>query len=97
MLYEFHRRENTKRAGSVHANYLLSGIKQRPLPSNQTNGKTANHDGEDVEMRSSPFPGSSMPQEAAEESNETMRCLILVQEEQLEGELSQLSHITALF
>lgn len=83
MLFEFHRRENAKKSGSVHATYLLSGYKQASK-SRQTNGDALTQNSEDVEIRSSPFPGSSMPKEA-EEPESRVRSLTLVREEQLDG------------
>jgi DNA polymerase delta subunit 3 len=48
MLYEFHTWQNGKRSGSVHATYMLYGIRKNA----QTNGHSQ-QDG-DVEMTSSP-------------------------------------------
>lgn len=48
MLYEFHTEQNGKRSGSVHATYMLYGIRKTP----QTNGHSQ-QDG-DVHMTSSP-------------------------------------------
>lgn len=48
MLYEFHTQQNAKSSGSVHATYMLYGIRK----TTQTNGHSQ-QDG-DVHMTSSP-------------------------------------------
>ncbi len=83
MLFNFHHQESSKKSGSVHATYLISGIRRPPEPA-AVNG---NHekDGDDDYMQSSPFMSSSMPnQEEATEIIPT-RCITLVKEENLEG------------
>ena len=57
MLYEFHRQQNGKKPGTVHATYLISGTKQVEEPEATIAVKK---DGEDEIMQSSPFQ-SSMP------------------------------------
>lgn len=52
MLYEFHSWQNGKKSGTVHATYMIYGIKKTL----QTNGHSQQD--EDVEMTSSP-PGSA--------------------------------------
>lgn len=86
MLFEFHRSENAKKAGSVHATYILSGFKKASKSGN-TNGTTVATTGGDVEMRSSPFPGSSMPP-PADESDDLVRSFTLAREDQLDGKTS---------
>ena len=59
MLYEFHRQQNGKKPGTIHATYLLSGTKRVELLEVAT---TLKKDGEDEYMHSSPFMNSSIPQ-----------------------------------
>lgn len=72
MLYEFHRSQNAKRPGAVHATYLIYGSK------NSSDGPRSSADG-DVEMASSPPEVGSL--------NEVVPtfALSLVPEERLEG------------
>jgi DNA polymerase delta subunit 3 len=83
MLYEFHRQQNGKKPGTVHATYLISGTKrnEEPLPSNGGVQK----DGEDDYMQSSPFVNSSMPQLDEGTGESGVLSITLVREENLEG------------
>jgi DNA polymerase delta subunit 3 len=83
MLFEFHRSQNAKKPGTVHATYLMSGIKRKEDPI-VTNGG-AKIDGEDDYMQSSPFMGSSMPQGDAGTGESGVLSITLVKEEELEG------------
>ncbi|MCJ1359278.1 MAG: hypothetical protein MMC33_009279 [Icmadophila ericetorum] len=80
MLYDFHHEQNSKKPGSIHAVYLVSGIKT-VNPAAAINGGHVK-DGEDSFMQSSPFV-SSPPQE--EKDPPTMKVITLVREEQLEA------------
>jgi hypothetical protein len=60
MLYEFHRQQNGKKPGTVHATYLLSGTKREE--ERESTPTPIKKDGEDDYMQSSPFMNSSMPQ-----------------------------------
>lgn len=75
MLYEFHRNQNAKRPGAVHATYLVYGTKrpsgELPTSQNGTDG--------DVEMSSSP-PDIEPCTEVVPTST-----LSLVPEEQIKG------------
>ncbi|KAK3709467.1 hypothetical protein LTR37_010840 [Vermiconidia calcicola] len=85
MLYEFHRKQNAKKAGTVHATYLITGTRRVEAAPSQTNG-VHSRDGEDTVMQSSPvLPSSSMPrpEEAAEEPS-FIRSIMLVKEEHLD-------------
>lgn len=82
MLYDFHRQQNAKKPGTIHATYLISGTKgkEEPLATNVA----AKKDGEDDYIQSSPFMASSMP--AAEGTGESgVLSITLVKEENLEG------------
>lgn len=83
MLFEFHRKQNSKNLNSVHATYLITGTKKAAQPNDGTHTQ---EDGEDTVMRSSPpFPSSSMPQPDDDEPAETIatRTIMLVKEENL--------------
>lgn len=84
MLYDFHRKQNAKKPGTVHATYLITGSK-RIESSSQTNG-TLSEDGEDTPMQSSPpLPSSSAPkQDEAMEQPTVIRSMMLVKEEHFE-------------
>ena len=84
MLYEFHRKQNAKKPGAVHATYLLTGIR-RIEPPQQPNG-VHKEDGEDTVMQSSPvLPSSSIPvQDEGMEEAKLLRTVLVVKEEDLE-------------
>lgn len=71
-LFEFHKSQNAKKPGSLHATYLLYGVKTAEEPSH-SHEEDVDMDGHhsDDEMLSDPFPTLS---------------LTLVAEEALEGE-----------
>jgi DNA polymerase delta subunit 3 len=79
MLYEFHRKQNVKKAGSVHAIYHVIGLE---AISSTTNGHSALD--EDTPMQSSPPFSSSMPLDSADELS-VKKVVLLVKEERLEG------------
>jgi DNA polymerase delta subunit 3 len=83
MLYEFHRQQNGKKPGTVHATYLISGTKRKE-ESLSTNGGVQK-DGEDAYMQSSPFVNSSMPQNDEGTGESGVLSITLVREENLEG------------
>ena len=60
MLYDFHRNQNAKKPGTIHATYLISGTKRSQKATLTPGG--IKKDGEDDYMQSSPFMGSFMPQ-----------------------------------
>ncbi|GAB7356633.1 hypothetical protein MBLNU459_g7353t1 [Dothideomycetes sp. NU459] len=86
MLYEFHHKQNSNKAGTLHATYLLTGTQRALSQSSQTNGGTHSQDGGDVSMRSSPFPSSSAPQPKDEDSQQEQvytKLVTLAREEDL--------------
>ena len=92
MLSDFHNQQTTKKPGSVHAMYLISGV-QVAKPSSDLNGTSDDHPADDTPMQSSPFMSSSMPeQEEEEDTTATLKVITLVREEQLER-----THIPSLF
>jgi DNA polymerase delta subunit 3 len=90
LLFDFHKKQNAKKANCVHATYLITGT--RRTDSDSGKGKGANRvngkDGEDVNMRSSPFMSSMPEPEEEDESDEEpvkQTTILLVREEELEG------------
>lgn len=91
MLYDFHANENAKKPDSVHATYLLAGVKQvkeEPAPTNRENG--TQHEDEPVPSSPPPFPSSmlhSSQQNGDCEDAEVplIRTITLVREESLDG------------
>jgi DNA polymerase delta subunit 3 len=81
MLYEFHRQQNSKKPDTIHATYLIAGIKKPEPP--PTNGHAK--DGEDDYMQSSPFMHSSMPGPDEGTGESGVLTISLVKEEDLEG------------
>ena len=87
MLYEFHRKQNAKKPGSVHATYLLTGTRRSEPTQPQTNGG-ASQDEDTVMQSSPPFPSSSAPKPDVDmeqqQQQTTVRTVMLVKEEDLE-------------
>ncbi|EOA87597.1 uncharacterized protein SETTUDRAFT_150612 [Exserohilum turcica Et28A] len=65
MLFEFHKKQNTRKPNSVHATYLITGTPRR---SQHANG-AKRQKGDDNDMRSSPFISSMPEAEEAEDSD----------------------------
>ena len=84
LLFQFHKQQNAKKPGSVHAVYVITGytIPVAP-PTSSPNGTIM--DGEDAHMQSSPFMSSSMPQPGEEEEQVAVKTVTLCREEDLEG------------
>ncbi|KAK3323580.1 DNA polymerase subunit Cdc27 [Cercophora scortea] len=87
MLYDFHKTQNEKRAGAVHATYLIYGVKQHvELASASHNGG----DG-DVEMT------SSMPDvDSVDDDVVPTFTLSIVAEEGLEDALAEYDEVSAI-
>jgi len=83
MLYDFHRQENAKRAGSVHATYLVTGSQVKNAAV-ETNGY-ARIDVEDLPMQSSPYASSPVPKVEEDMPEESTKLLTLAREEHLES------------
>lgn len=84
MLYDFHNQQNSKKPGTIHATYLLSGTKRREAPPVVANGGVK-QDGEDQYMQSSPFMSSSMPRPEEDTGESSVLTISLVREEELES------------
>ncbi|KAK3991368.1 DNA polymerase subunit Cdc27 [Cladorrhinum sp. PSN332] len=82
MLFEFHRAQNAKRSGTVHATYLVYGVKH--------GSRAQNGADEDVEMASSP--------PYAESITDVVQSLTLslVREEDLKDALADFEEITSI-
>ncbi|KIW64478.1 hypothetical protein PV04_09407 [Phialophora macrospora] len=108
MLYEFYELQNGKKPGSVHATYLLSGIKKRPALTLTSNGTTNGHKlhfDPDDHIPSSPPPFTSSMLEPSQQSNQAeeeeakqvpVRTVSLVKEDVLEGLKEQYESITSI-
>lgn len=97
MLYEFHRKQNAKKPGSVHATYLLTGTRRVERVEPQTNGGAGQD--EDTPMQSSPpFPGSSAPKPDVDvdERQSIVRSVMLVKEEDLEQVRAVFEDVTSI-
>jgi DNA polymerase delta subunit 3 len=96
MLYDFHRKQNSKKPGSVHATYIVSGTKTVTQTSPIQSQSQQN--GEDSVMQSSPpLPSSSM-QPNDEEATTVVRIhsVMLVKEEDLEQASKQFESISGM-
>lgn len=80
MLFEFHQKQNANKANSVHATYLITGVKRASERTSNGNGR----DGEDVTMRSSPFMSSMPGPEEAPEVQVKRTTIALAREEELQ-------------
>ncbi|KAF1928010.1 uncharacterized protein M421DRAFT_64338 [Didymella exigua CBS 183.55] len=81
MLFDFHQKQNAKKANSIHATYLISGTKRSLDDISGTNSRGD----EVVSMRSSPFMSSMPEQEGAAPEEEPVKksALLMVREEEL--------------
>ncbi|KAF7193712.1 DNA polymerase delta subunit 3, partial [Pseudocercospora fuligena] len=110
MLYEFHRKQNSKKPGSVHATYLLAGTKRSRLHSHTDTNTEGAHSQErndqdgDVPMNSSPpMPSSSFRQPDVEQNGNgstrdvvPIKSVMLVREEHLEKARAQFETIASI-
>ncbi|KAI4258996.1 MAG: hypothetical protein L6R42_004809 [Xanthoria sp. 1 TBL-2021] len=83
LLFQFHKQQNSKKPGSVHAVYLVTGYIIPVTPTSSAQYEQA--DGEDAHMQSSPFMSSSMPQQEEEEERLAVKTVTLCREEELEA------------
>ncbi|MCJ1316115.1 hypothetical protein MMC15_001435 [Xylographa vitiligo] len=92
MLFDFHARENSKKPGSVHATYLVSGVQSKKAILNSSVAEI----NEDVHMQSSPFMGSSAPRQDVEKEPSTVKVMTLVQEQHLHAVKEQYDTISSV-
>ncbi|KAF1810501.1 hypothetical protein P152DRAFT_460641 [Eremomyces bilateralis CBS 781.70] len=81
MLYEFHRAQNGRQPGSVHATYLISGLRRIDEPA-KTNG--SHPDGDDVKMADSSFAHSEMSEGPSQQPETLVKAVQVIPEEKLE-------------
>lgn len=95
MLYDFYHHQTSKKPGSVHATYLLSGIIN---PANSpSNGNHRDEDEEDAHMQSSPFVSSQLRPEEDTAIALPVTLITLVREEELEGTIQPVCYNVFLF
>ncbi|KAL8853521.1 MAG: hypothetical protein Q9221_001680 [Calogaya cf. arnoldii] len=94
LLFQFHKQQNAKKPGSVHAVYLVTGYIVPVTPTSSTRDEQA--DGEDAHMQSSPFMSSSMPQPVEEDAQLAVKTVTICREEDLEGKEILYSNIQLL-
>lgn len=83
LLYQFHHGQNSKKHGSVHATYLLSGPRKQSLSGSDT--EPAVRDADDVPMQSSPIMSSGIPGPAVTGEDVPARSNILARENDLDS------------
>jgi DNA polymerase delta subunit 3 len=87
MLYDFHRTQNARKPGSLHATYILAGTRKPEAPT-VSNGKvTSSKTDGDAIMSDMSFPSSMPDHDDAETDDEVIpvTTVTLVKEEDLEG------------
>ncbi|EGP84757.1 uncharacterized protein MYCGRDRAFT_87430 [Zymoseptoria tritici IPO323] len=96
MLFDFHRKQNSKKPGSVHATYILSGTKT--IAQTSPVQSQSQQDGDDSILQSSPLlPSSSMqPQDHESEAIVRMHSVMLVREEHLEEARKRFESISGI-
>ncbi|TKA62878.1 hypothetical protein B0A55_08478 [Friedmanniomyces simplex] len=95
MLYDFHRKQNAKKPGAVHATYLITGTKRKEIPTNVTHSQ---RDGDDTVMHSSPpLPSSSAPKpDEHDEEPIAVQTVMLVKEENVSQAKRKFESITGI-
>jgi DNA polymerase delta subunit 3 len=94
MLYEFHRKQNDKKPGSVHATYIITGTK---IPAVAEDSQNEDKDGDSVMQSSPPLPVPSSSAAIPEETETiTMHTMMLVKEEHLERAKSLFSAVSCI-
>jgi hypothetical protein len=79
MLFDFHKTQNEKQNKSVHATYVVSGLKRQEV-------EAPAKDGDDTIMNSSPFPSSYMMSSAPQVTpGAAVRTMSFAREEELQG------------
>jgi DNA polymerase delta subunit 3 len=83
MLYEFHHQQSSKHPGSIHATYLLTGVRRASEAVVTADGHSLGVEQNDY-MQSSPFMSSSMPtNDVTAES--LIKSVMLVREDELDS------------
>lgn len=98
MLYDFHQTQNARRPSSVHATYLLSGVRMPIALASVTNG--SHKDGDDMPMADASGPGamsSSMPEHEEQVAEIVpVTTITLVAEAALESVKAQYESISSI-
>lgn len=82
MLYEFHREQNIRKPGSIHAVYFVSGFKADNVVTDISNGGEAS---EENFIQSSPLTNCSSPIEVGHSRKSSVKTITLAREIDLEG------------
>lgn len=91
VLYEFHQQQNSKKPGSVHATYLISGVRHLAVAPEK------NNDPMEVDgLPSSSFPVSSLPSQEPGDDERIISSIVLVREEDLERVQSTFKKINSI-
>jgi DNA polymerase delta subunit 3 len=87
MLYDFHRTQNARKPGSIHATYIVAGTRRPEVPSPSNGNATSSKTGGDAVMSDMSFPSSMPDHDDAETDVEVIpvTTVTLVKEEDLEG------------
>lgn len=93
MLFEFHRQQNAKKPGSIHATYLLYGTRRRQ---DTTTTLGRNEDGDNLHMQSSPIMSSYAPQPEENQEVTAVQTIILVREEDLSKLTSSFERLSSI-
>ncbi|KAI1001732.1 hypothetical protein K3495_g6473 [Podosphaera aphanis] len=96
MLYEFHRTQNAKKPGTVHATYLVSGVRRKETPCEVPRVDIMDVDDGDGCIQSSPFMRSSSPVAPEECEETTVLTVSLIREENLNDSLSRYEKVTSI-
>ncbi|KAE8841920.1 hypothetical protein PTNB73_06289 [Pyrenophora teres f. teres] len=85
MLFEFHKKQNARKPGSVHATYLITGTPRRAERSNGVNNRSI----KDIDMKSDESDNSDFASDSDDEDTPAPRGVrethvVLVQEEDLD-------------
>jgi len=87
MLYEFHRSQNARKPGALHASYLVAGARKPEKAANRpgaANGDTATSAADSFGT----LPSSSMPEQESQTEQIPTTCFTLVKQEHLERPLT---------
>ncbi|KAB8077039.1 hypothetical protein BDV29DRAFT_168990 [Aspergillus leporis] len=97
MLYGFHHNENGKKPQSVNATYIVTGVQKAPAPAAaNAHNKGEGNNGGDFPT-SSPYLGSSMPNQDDIPDTVTTASVLLVREEDLEDAKSTFQSISSIY
>ena len=105
ILYEFHEQENSKKPSSVHATYLIAGVKKTQTKAVLPNGHASNVHEDDEPIPSSPPPFTSSMLQSSQQDGASQtsyresvstKSITLVREEGLEKMKEDFESITSI-